>query len=296
MFTPNSFRSSNSLSGLLTNKHNFYDDNKFIFEKNEEDDEDYTDIPMTQPDYFSSEEEEPVKPPVRKIKKEGPVTTIEEVLKFFQTPGTYIISGPTGCGKTMLTKKICEGLNEELNLLGVYLFSTSAELEDGYEWLPREMIFKSENNINGALTNFFKKRKNEQILARKNSKNARPAVVIIDDPTGVFSNLSVTSGSKVSPITQWSTKLRKTNTIMILQCQRWNTYSTVVRNNAKTTAVFQPGEEELKVFHKQFNLNTPFNTFRYNASNHFTTKYSFMLGSQEAIDGKRVWLCPPIEI
>lgn len=264
-----------------------------IFSFLNDDDENLDLEPLAQPpEEFAelSESEEEVLPTEKPLSKE-----MENYVEMFGEPGTYIFSGPTDSGKTFLVRAIAMALVQKKNMFGVYVFSTSANLNNDYNWLPPGMVFNNNSTIEKDLEQWFKKRKNEQIMAQKDGGVAKPCVLIVDDPTGTFANLQNVNGKDVSPISTWATKIRKTNTYMMLQCQRWNTFSTIVRDNCHAFVLIAPKQEELKTFHNNQNMSTSLNLFLDKAAVHFQKPYTFLVGLKKPFQNKKVWLCDAIK-
>lgn len=261
-----------------------------VFE-DENDDEDYEEgeeggstdedelEPLNQDEYFIEEDED------EELGDNPPL------LSFFEAPGTYTVTGNTGSGKSVFVEHIVKGLIKlNPDIFGVYVFSSSADLNTDYDWVPKNMVFSNQATIETDLTNFFARRHNEQVLANKRGESAMPCIAIVDDPTGTFKNLHGVSG-KVSAITEWATKLRKTNTHLFLICQRWNSYSTITRDNNKCMVFFSPGQEELEACYKDSNLSENKKDFFYSCSIHFKNRFSFLVCCD-----KKVYLYDPIKI
>lgn len=221
-------------------------------------------------------------------------SSVEQYLGMFDNPGTYIFAGPTGSGKTYLVEALSKALVNKKKMFAVFVFSTSAQLNNDYKWIPKDMIFNNSKTINKDLIQWFKKRKNETVAARKLGLQAQPCIVIIDDPTGVFEGLS-NVGSESNAITEWSTKCRKANLHLFLQTQRWNTYSTIARDNAHGFVLFSPKKEELSLFHANKNMTMPLHDFLSQSAAHFSRQYAFLIGLQQPYNGKKIFLCDPIE-
>lgn len=248
----------------------------------DEDEEDYE--PLTPEEEFEEELEE-------EEEKEEESPDNPPLISLFKKPGTYIVTGNTGSGKSVMVEHVVKRLvKEDPKIFGTYVFSSSAELNDDYDWVPEDMIFSNQTTIDRDLTNFFSRRHNEQIIANKKGQTAMPCIAIVDDPTGTFKNLHGTSGQNVSSITEWVTKLRKTNTYLFLICQRWNSYSTIARDNNNSMVFFAPGQEELEACYRDSNLSMPKKDFFHHCSLHFKKKFTFLVSCD-----KKVYLFDPIK-
>lgn len=198
----------------------------------------------------------------------------ESIASIFDSPGTYLFTGPTGSGKTYFLRRCMKSLNTLKNFAAIIVFSSSARINTDYDFLPQDCVFGDD----------LEKRFRDLLLERENEteeylnshgrslEGLPPVAVILDDPVG---KMNVNNRDGI--FSEYSTKIRKLNVWLFIQQQRWNTASSIIRENTESNILFNESRSALEDIYERSTTIIQKQPFIVELCKWMKEKYQFMV-------------------